>query len=118
MSASTSTRTARCCRSRSRTGVRLLVQGPDGIPLSAPCRITGATGETLTREFIDIRPVVRVMSTERSGISWITFVPDVPLGATVTVGGGAWETVEWRLDAELLGRLAADRKLHAVLRAR
>jgi hypothetical protein len=80
------------------TFILLDVFGPDGVRLVAPCRVSGPTGSPLTRDFEDRRPVVEVLSTERTGVGGTTWILGVPEGARITVGGSAFETVEWTLD--------------------
>ena len=55
---------------RRRQEIRVDVYGPDGVRLSAPCRVRAPDGSPLTRELVERRPVVEIVSAERTG--WAT----------------------------------------------
>jgi hypothetical protein len=79
--------------------VELLAVGPDGVPIAAPCRVTDARGAVIPAEFVELRPVVQIVSADRLGVGGGAVVlPHLPADAGVTIGGGDFEEVRWPSD--------------------
>ena len=77
------------------------VVGPDGVRLAAPALLRDAAGTVAGCRFVDGRPVVQVVSGERTSVGGLTIVAgcDPSKEWTLEVGGGLLETRRVPLDA-------------------